>query len=229
MQFIYRNFCYSVIDSTKLIVSVGNTSNPSSPNAIYSSYASSIVISQFVYQENKKYEVVEIAENAFRGCNITKHIVIPSSIIAIRKGCFDSMFSVETFVIKGGSRLETIEIFALSRLYGLKTLVLPYTVSSIADESLACLINLIDLYICGSVEVTNDVFRDYIEADKTNPSLRIHVPRTYKGIRFGNRTNLANDDYSSMCVFSSEHSCKPKSNRMNSIALSMIAVILASI
>ena len=226
MQFIFNNFCYSVLDEEKLTVVVGNTSSSSIPNAVYSKYTPNIIIPQFIYHENKKYEVVEVAKNAFDGCDVTKHVTIPSSIIVIRRGAFHEMTNVETFEIKGGGRLTIIEKYAFARMYKLKTLVLPSSLVNLTQQCLACMTNLTHLYYCSSIEVSEDVFRDFLEESITNLNLKIHVPRTYNGTMFGNRTNLVFDDFLQKCFFSFDNTCKIRNNRMG---ISQLFLILISI
>ena len=214
MQFVYKNFCYSIINETKKTVCIGNTSSTNMRNAVYDANILNIYIPQFVYNSNKKYEVIEVSNNAFLLCNLTKYVSIPCSIIAIRMGGFKCMINVETY--------------GFSRMYKLKTLALPYSILSLDDQCLACLISLQDLYICSSTSITSDVFRDNNKDDLTNINLRIHIPRTYEGTYFGKRTNLIDDYFSNECIFSSHHSCKPRNYKFSIIQLLVYQILLYS-
>ena len=228
MQFYYKGFVYSVLNETLKTAAIGNTSSTLEPNAVDKTYSSDIVIPSFVYHSNKKYEVVEISWNAFNQCNETKHLTIPGSIIALRRACFHGMTSVETFEIKGASRLETIELHAFARMYKLKSLVLPYYAYNITQQCFACLLSITDIYICCITEITSDVFRDYRKDDLTNPNLVIHVPKMYNGTHFGSRTNLTYDDFFQKCSFSSYRTCKQRNNQRSLVTpLFFMSLLLA--
>ena len=129
------------------------------------------------------------------------------------------MIKVETFEFDKGSRLRTIEIYGICRLYSLKILVIPYTVDDLAQECFDCLPNLTDLYYCNTLTVINDVFKDYTTDFPTRSDVRIHVPRSYGGTTFATKANLIITDFSQKCGLNPIISCKQRNTTYIGISL----------
>ena len=217
MSFQYRGVNYSVINETTRTARVGlNTTETDKPTAVPKDYSKALFIPQFVYNENKKYEVVETGIRCCQRCTAITSISLPCSIIILRGGCFDECSSAKSFTFRKGSKLEVIEYCALARLYSIKTLVLPPTVRSIGSSGICCFKNLQALYICGIYQITSEVF---FESDQyvMPQSVPIYVSRYYSYSTFSTR-KVTISDFADKC-FMQENTCNIKSTSVQHLFL----------
>ena len=195
--FTYNLINYSIIDEEQKTARVGTKvdSDDRVPNAVSIDFNLPVSIPSYVIYKSNKYEVTEIGSEAFRFCSQIESVKLPSSIRSIRFAGFDGCINITSFTFPHGTQLEILETFALSRLYKIKELRLPFTIKALGEQSLACLISLTDLYYCSSFNVEGDVFRDNFPYDYPTPkTLKIHVTNQYPNTTFGLRTGLLNID-----------------------------------
>ena len=200
-SFTYNLIKYSIINEQDKTVRVGTKADSDentalgTPNAVSIDFHLPVSIPSYVIYKNKKYAVIEIGSEAFRQCSKIESVKLPSSIRCIRFAGFDGCYSIASFTFPHGSQLETLEKYALSRMYKIKELSLPFTIKTVGHHSLACLHMLTDLYYCSSYNIEGDAFGDNFDDDFSTPTtLRIHVTNQYQNTTFGFRTKLVNFD-----------------------------------
>lgn len=175
---------YATIPNSKT-AKIWNAVNLQTTNSGISdiNYAQPVEIPSYVYHNNIKYEIVEIGLSSFRNCTHVPKMIIPPTIITIKKWAFDWLISCTEFIFLPGSKLTTISSDSFCRCYSIKTLILPNSIRTIENYSISYMKSLKYVYICGNPSIETDIFKDYVKGYEVvaPDDLEIFVPFEFTG------------------------------------------------
>lgn len=135
------------------------------------------IIGRNAFQECNKIARIEIGEGfketraySFCGIQNLKEVVIPSSLIKIGDCTFEDNYKLENVIIKGDSKLTTINTYAFNECYVLSLFIIPRRVKNLGNAVFSDIKVNLSIFSCTKETFTNlDLFRN------TN-NVRIYSP-----------------------------------------------------
>ena len=123
---------YETIDSIRYLIDSDAKTATVMPLSDNQYYSGNVMVPEKVKaSDDAEYTVTAFGENAFKGCNDLKSIVIPSSVTTLGNYCFSGCYDLNNVIIP--SSVTTLGVSCFRGCSRLTNVTIPSSVTTIGD------------------------------------------------------------------------------------------------